>query len=74
MDNKLKYIYISKLLYCTPENNALHQLYLNLKNSHTSVSLLLSRIQGCCYHLSKFHIYALVYCIGVFLSGLLHSV
>ena len=29
---------------------------------------------GSCYHLSKFHIYALVYCIGVFLSGLLHSV
>ena len=26
------------------------------------------------YRLSKFHIYALVYCIGVFLSGLLHSV
>ena len=40
----------------------------------TSVSLLLSRIQGYCYHLSKFHIYALVYCIGVFLSYLLHSV
>ena len=40
---------------------------------YTSVSLLLSRIQGYCYHLSKFHIYALVYCIGVFLSGLLHS-
>ena len=30
---------------------------------YTSVSLLLSRIQGCCYHISKFHIYALVYCI-----------
>ena len=42
--------------------------------SYTSVSLLLSRIQGYHYHLSKFHIYALVYCIGVFLSGLLHSV
>jgi len=41
---------------------------------YTAVSLLLSRIQGYCYHLSKFHIYALVYCIGVFLSGLLHSV
>ena len=41
---------------------------------YTSVSLLLSRIQGYCYHLSKFHIYALVYCIGVFLSGFLHSV
>ena len=40
---------------------------------HTSVSLLLSHIQGYCYHLSKFHIYALVYCIGVFLSGFLHS-
>ena len=35
---------------------------------YTSVSLLLSRIQGYCYHLSKFHIYVLVYCIGVFLS------
>ena len=41
---------------------------------YTSVSLLLSHIQGYCYHLSKFHIYALVYCIDVFPSGLLHSV
>ena len=41
---------------------------------YTSVSLLLSHIQGYRYHLSKFHIYALVYCIAVFLSGLLHSV
>ena len=30
---------------------------------YTSVSLLLSCIQGYCYHLSKFHIYVLVYCI-----------
>ena len=28
---------------------------------YTSVSLLLSHTQGYCYHLSKFHIYALVY-------------
>ena len=35
---------------------------------YTSVSLLLSRTQGHRYHLSKFHIYALIYCIGVFLS------
>ena len=41
---------------------------------YTSVSLLLSRVQGYCYHLSKVHICALVYCIGVFLSGLFHSV
>ena len=41
---------------------------------YTSVSLWLSRIQGYHYHLSKFHIYVLVHSIGVFLSGLLHSV
>ena len=51
-----------------------HPLPLPQRLFYTSVSLLLSRIQGYCYHLSKFHIYALVYCIGVFLSGLLHSV
>ena len=44
------------------------------KMFYTLMSLLLSRIQGYCYHLPKFHIYAFVYCIGVFLSGLLHSV
>ena len=31
---------------------------------YTSVSLLLSHIQGCRYHLSKFHVYVLVYGIG----------
>ena len=33
---------------------------------YTSVSLLLSRIQGHHYHVCKFHIYVLVYCIGFF--------
>ena len=41
---------------------------------YTSVSLLLSHIQGYRYHLSKFHICAFVYYIGVFLSGLPHSI
>ena len=41
---------------------------------YTFVSVLLSRKQGYHYLPSRFHIYALVYCIGVFLSGLLHSV
>ena len=41
---------------------------------YTPVSLLLCCIQGYRYHLSKFHIYVLVYCIGVFPSGLFHSV
>ena len=40
---------------------------------YTSVSLFLSYVQGYHYHLSKFHIYALVYCIGVYLSGLLQT-
>ena len=37
---------------------------------YTSVSLLLTHIQGYHDHLSKLHIYALVYCIDVFLFGL----
>ena len=41
---------------------------------YISVSFFLSCIQGRHCHLPKFHIYVLVYCIGVFLSGLLHSV
>ena len=41
---------------------------------YVSVSLFLSHIEDYHYHLSKFHIYVLVYCIGVFLSGLLHFV
>ena len=50
------------------------QHYLLKRLFFTSVSLLLSCIEGHHCHLSKFHIYVLVYCIGVFLSGLLHSV
>ena len=40
----------------------------------TSVSLLRSCIYGHHYHLSKFNIYALIYCIGVFLSDLFYCV
>ena len=40
----------------------------------TSVSLLLSCIWGHHYRLSKFHIYFLIYYIGISLSDLLHSV
>jgi len=40
----------------------------------TSVSHLLSCVQGRHYRLSKFHIYLLTYRIGVFLSDLLHFV
>ena len=40
---------------------------------YTSVSLLLFCILGYLYHLSKFHIYVLVYCNGLYLSGLFHS-
>ena len=36
---------------------------------YTSVSLSKSRTQGYCYHLPKFHIYMVVYCIGISPSG-----
>ena len=52
-----------------------HPLPLESKSPlYTSVSFLVSCIQGHHCHLSKFPIYVLVYYIGVFLSGLLHSV
>ena len=57
-----------------PNHPTLSLSHRALRLFFTSMSLLLSRIQGYCYHLSKFDIYTLVYCIGVFLSGLLHSV
>ena len=37
-----------------------------------SVSFFAFFTLGCHYHLSKFHIYALIYCTGVFLFDLLH--
>ena len=37
---------------------------------YTSVSLLLSRIQGYGYHLSKFHIYAFIWCFSFWLTSL----
>ena len=40
---------------------------------YTSVSLLLSCIQTYHYRLSKFHIYVLVYCIGVFFLAYLYN-
>ena len=58
----------------SPKSSHPHPHPESKRQFYTSVSLLRSRTQGYCYHLSKFHIYALVYCIGVFLSGLLHSV
>ena len=51
-----------RLLWQSPKVCSLH------------VSFLLSCTYGCHYHLFKFHIYALICCIGVFLSDLLHCV
>ena len=64
------------MLEChSPKSSHPLPLPLSPKFRYTHMCLFfLSCIQGCHCHLSKFHIYVLVYCIGVFLSGLLHSV
>ena len=66
-----EYIYVSMFSQIIPP---LPSLTKSKSLFFTSVTLLLSRILDHHCHLSKFHIYVLVYCIGVFLSGLLHSV
>ena len=58
----------------SPKSSHPRPLLQSPKDCSIHLCLLMSRIQGYCYHLSKFHLYALVYYIGVFLSGLLHSV
>ena len=58
----------------SPKPSHPHPLPQSPKDCSIHWCLLLSLIQGYPYHLFKFHIYALVFCIGVFLSGLLHSV
>ena len=70
----ISYMIIDRFQCHFPISSRLRPLPESKRLFNTFVSLLLSRIQGYRYHLSKFHIYALVYCIGVFLSGLLHSV
>ena len=53
-------ILVSQIIPPSPSPTEIKSLFF------TSVSVLLSRILGHCYHLSKFHIYALIHCIGVF--------
>ena len=63
------------MLQChSPKSSHPLPLPLSPKVRYTQLSFFLSCIQGRHCHLSKFPIYVLVYCIGVFLSGLLHSV
>ena len=70
-----QFVIVGYLLYTGIFNSVVYLEYSESKSPlYTSVSLSLSCIQGRHCHLLKFHIYVLVYCIGVFLSGLLHSV
>ena len=77
--SNLDWWFISRMIKYTfqchsPKSSHPHPLPQSSKDCSIHLCLLPSHIQGYCCHLSKFHIYALVYCIGVFLSGLLHSV
>ena len=76
--SNLEWRLVSHILYmfqCHSPNHPTLALSHRVQNTvlYICVSFAVS-LWGYCYHLSKFHIYALVYCIGVFLSGLLHSV
>ena len=62
----VSYIILYMFQCLSPKTSHLLPLPQSPKDFYTSVSHLLSRIQGYHYHLSKFHIYVLVYCIGVF--------
>ena len=70
----ISYLIIYMFQCHSPKSSHPLPLPQSLKVHSIHLCLLLSRIQGYHYHLSKFHIYVLVYGIGVFLSGLLHSV
>ena len=54
----------------TESKEELKSLLMKVKEESEKVGLKLNIH----YHLSKFHIYVIVYCIGLYLSGLLHSV
>ena len=58
----LLYAYYSRLYYQVHRNFKLH-IFSNCNIDHYKES-----------YFSKFHIYVLVYCNGLYLSGLLHSV
>ena len=77
--SKLDWSFISHMIIymfqChSPKSSHLRPLPQSPKDGSIHLSFLLSHIQAYHYHLSKFHIYALLYCIGVFLSGLIHCV
>ena len=70
----ISYVIIYMFQCHSPKSSHPHPLPQSPKDCSIHLCLLLSRMQGYLYHLSKVHIYELVYCIGAFLSGLLHSV
>ena len=68
IDNMHVSMLFSQIIHPSPSPTESRSLF------YISVSLFMSCIYGYHYHLSKFHIYVLVYCNGLYLSGLLHSV
>ena len=63
----VSYMILYMFQCCSLRSSHPHPLPESKRLLYTSVSPSLSRIQGYCYHLSKFDIYVLLYCLGVFL-------
>ena len=72
--SKLDWRFVSYMILYMFQCHSPKSSPLPLPQTPKDCSIHLCLLQGYRYHLSKFHIYALVFCIGIFLSGLLHSV
>ena len=72
--SSISHMIIYVFQYYSSKSSHPHLLLQSPKVCSLHLYLLLSCIYSCHYHLSKFRIYALIYCIGVFLSDLLHAV
>ena len=72
--SSILHMVIYKFQCCSLKSSHPHLLPQSSKVYYLHLCLLLFCIYTHLYHLSKFHIYVLIYCTGVSLSDLLHCI